>query len=216
MMRWLILVSLVTLERGPRPLWRATGTSISPSAPSPSFGFEGWRRMGYAHFAGSDSGFVGFLRRRTGDPMLTVTQVTATGDSVLLTQDARVMMRAAWHGDTLTGVSGTASGCSIVGSARAPRDAVRRRARLRVWTMPPPIRSTRSPKTRWCSCHARRRASGDVYRAAGGQRPFGVVMQRTPYRRSCTGRGAGGLARLHLHGSSARARRVERRCERLR
>src|SRR5213075_1567312 len=70
----------------------------------PKFGFEGWRRMGYAHFAGSDSGNVGFLKRRTGDPMLTVTQVTVSGDSVLLTQDARVMMRAAWHGDTLTGV----------------------------------------------------------------------------------------------------------------
>src|ERR1041385_7239790 len=66
------------------------------------FGFEGWRRMGFAHFAGADSGNVGFLRRRTGDPMLTVTQVTANGDSVVLTQDAQVFMRAAWHGDTLT------------------------------------------------------------------------------------------------------------------
>src|SRR5579859_8247693 len=70
----------------------------------PKFGFEGWRRMGFAHFAGPDSGNVGFLKRRTGEPMLTVTQVTTTDDSVLLTQDARVAMHAAWHGDTLTGI----------------------------------------------------------------------------------------------------------------
>src|SRR5690348_18459424 len=67
----------------------------------PKFGFEGWRRMGFAHFAGADSGNVGWLKRRTGEPMLTVTSVTSTGDSVVLTQDARVSMRAAWHGDTL-------------------------------------------------------------------------------------------------------------------
>jgi hypothetical protein len=30
--------------------------------------------------------------------MLTANQVTITGDSVLLTQDERVVMRAAWHG----------------------------------------------------------------------------------------------------------------------
>ena len=54
----------------------------------PHFGFEGWRRMGFAHFAGSDSGNVGWLRRRTGQSMLNVTKVSAKGDSVLLTQDA--------------------------------------------------------------------------------------------------------------------------------
>src|SRR5258705_1915842 len=70
----------------------------------PHFGFEGWRRMGFAHFAGADSGNVGLLRRRTGETMLNVTQVSANGDSVLLTQDAKVIMRAAWHGDTLVGV----------------------------------------------------------------------------------------------------------------
>ena len=60
----------------------------------PHAGFEGWRRMGFAHFAGTDSGSVGWLRRRTGQPMLNVTSVSASGDSVLLTQDERVTMRA--------------------------------------------------------------------------------------------------------------------------
>src|SRR5438093_1068073 len=106
MMRWLILVSLLALAPLPTPSLAGDWDVYIALSAKPKFGFEGWRRMGYAHFAGSDSGFVGFLRRRTGEPMLMVTQVTASGDSVLLTQDARVMMRAAWHGggDTLTGV----------------------------------------------------------------------------------------------------------------
>ncbi|HET9604588.1 MAG TPA: hypothetical protein VFO96_09875, partial [Gemmatimonadales bacterium] len=70
----------------------------------PKFGFEGWRRMGFAHFASSDSGSVGFLERRTGQPMLTVHQVAVNGDSVVLTQDSAHVMRAAWHGDTLAGL----------------------------------------------------------------------------------------------------------------
>src|SRR5258708_26208564 len=104
MMRWLILVCLLALAPRTTPTLAGDWDVYIALSAKPKFGFEGWRRMGYAHFAGSDSGFVGFLRRRTGDPMLTVTQVTATGDSVLLTQDARVMMRAAWHGDTLAGL----------------------------------------------------------------------------------------------------------------
>src|SRR5258708_26351794 len=103
MMRWLILVSLLPLAPRATPSLAGDWDVYIALSAQPKFGFEGWRRMGFAHSAGSDSGFVGFLRRRTGDPMLTVTQVTATGDSVLLTQDARVMMRAAWHGDTLAG-----------------------------------------------------------------------------------------------------------------
>ena len=46
-----------------------------------------FRASQFAHFAGADSGNVGVVRRRTGEPMLTVTQVTPHGDSLLLTQD---------------------------------------------------------------------------------------------------------------------------------
>ncbi|MGH7524408.1 MAG: hypothetical protein ACREK8_08885, partial [Gemmatimonadales bacterium] len=92
----------------------------------PHFGFEGWRRMAFAHFAGTDSGNVGYVRRRTGQPLLTVSRVSIHGDSVILTQDTpaerravnrapgnrdstmvardTVVMRAAWHGDTLAGL----------------------------------------------------------------------------------------------------------------
>ena len=41
-------------------------------------GFEGWRRMGFAHFANGDSGLVGSIRRRTGEPILDVTRVVST------------------------------------------------------------------------------------------------------------------------------------------
>src|SRR5512140_1745622 len=111
--RWLVLVLVAALATGSRPVLRSAGNLagdwdvyIALSA-RPHFGFEGWRRMGFAHFAGSDSGNVGFLRRRTGQSMLNVTQVSAKGDSLFLTQDAGVLLRAAWHGDTLEGVQYT-------------------------------------------------------------------------------------------------------------
>src|SRR5262245_34066282 len=85
-------ICAATAAAGPsglRPSGSLTGdwdVYVALSA-TPKFGFEGWRRMGFAHFAGADSGFVGVLRRRTGEPMLIARQVTATGDSVILTQD---------------------------------------------------------------------------------------------------------------------------------
>ena len=67
MMRWLFLLILVPLlALTPRTTPSLAGdwdVYIALSA-KPKFGFEGWRRMGFAHFAGSDSGNVGFLRRR--------------------------------------------------------------------------------------------------------------------------------------------------------
>ena len=67
-------------------------------------GFEGWRRMGFAHFAGTDSGQVGAIRRRTGEVMLAVIHVTGQADSLLLANDSSQSLSATWHGDTLTGV----------------------------------------------------------------------------------------------------------------
>src|SRR5512140_3969841 len=111
--RWLVLVLVTALATGARPVPRSTGNLagewdvyIALSA-RPHLGFEGWRRMGFAHFAGADSANVGFLRRRTGQPMLNVTRVSVKGDSMFLAQDAGVILRAAWHGDTLEGVQYT-------------------------------------------------------------------------------------------------------------
>ena len=38
--------------------------------------------MGFAHFAGADSGFAGVIRRRTGEPMVTVTNVATNRQRV--------------------------------------------------------------------------------------------------------------------------------------
>ena len=151
----------------------------------PKFGFEGWRRMGFAHFAGNDSGNVGFLRRRTGEPMLTVTQASSAGDSVVLTQDARVTMRAAWHGDTLMGLQ--FNGDRVLD----------RRFRLvrrgtpgvvehdyQVWTMPASDSQYAVTEDTLVFMPTRDGAHLATYIARPvGPGPFGVVMQRTPYRR---------------------------------
>src|ERR1041384_4860468 len=99
----LICAAAAPTHHAPRTLAGDFDVYIALSA-TPKFGFEWWRRMGFAHFAGADSGNVGYLMRRTGQPMLTANQVATSGDSVILTQDARVVMRAAWHGDTLAGL----------------------------------------------------------------------------------------------------------------
>ena len=108
--RWLVLIlTLASAGCAPSPASRLTGewdVYIALSA-KPKFGFEGWRRMAFAHFAGPDSNSVGFLKRRTGQSMLDVKQVTMNGDSVILSQDSSTVVRAAWHGDTLVGLQYT-------------------------------------------------------------------------------------------------------------
>jgi putative CocE/NonD family hydrolase len=185
MMRWLILVPLLALApRTPPSLTGDWDVYIALSA-QPKFGFEGWRRMGFAHFAGADSGFTGFLRRRTGEPMLTVTQVTVVGDSVLLTQDAQMKMKAAWHGDTLAGLQFNGD---------KPLD---RRFRLvrratpgvveqnyQVWTMPASDSQYAVTEDTLVFMPTRDGGRLATYIARPvGSGPFGVVLQRTPYRR---------------------------------
>src|SRR5436190_24210740 len=104
MMRWLVLLSLLALAPTTTPSLAGDWDVYIALSAKPKFGFEGWRRMGFAHFAGSDSGNTGWLVRRTGVPILTVTKVAAHGDAVVLTQDETVMMRAARHGATLAGL----------------------------------------------------------------------------------------------------------------
>jgi putative CocE/NonD family hydrolase len=151
----------------------------------PKFGFEGWRRMGFAHFADSDSGNVGWLRRRTGDTILTATQVAVSGDSVLLTQDAGVLMRAAWHGDTLAGLQ------YVNGNVVDRRFRLVRRSTpgvvehdYQVWTMAASDSQYAVTEDTLVFMPTRDGARLATYVARPvGNGPFGVVMQRTPYRR---------------------------------
>ena len=158
---------------------------------TPKFGFEGWRRMGFAHFAGADSGFVGFLRRRTGEPMLVAHQVTITGDSVVLTEDTLALMRAAWHGDTLQGLQ------YVNGTVVDRRYRLVRRSTpfvvehdYQVWTMPASDSQYAVTEDTLVMMPTRDGAHLATYIARPvGPGPFGVVMQRSPYRRILHGPG---------------------------
>ncbi|MEI2718619.1 MAG: CocE/NonD family hydrolase [Gemmatimonadales bacterium] len=166
----------------------------------PKFGFEGWRRMAYAHFAGADSANVGYLRRRTGAPMFTVAKVAPKGDSLLLTQDANSVVRAAWHGDTLEGVQYTND---------RPMD---RRYRLvrratpgapeptyQVWKMPASDSqyATVIDTTQLMPVRDGTLLETYIVRPVGPG-PFGVVMQRSPYRASNPGPGRWWAARGYI------------------
>ena len=52
-------------------------------------GFEGWRRMGFAHFDANDSGASGAIRRRTGESIFDVKRVVLHADSVELANDSQ-------------------------------------------------------------------------------------------------------------------------------
>jgi putative CocE/NonD family hydrolase len=191
MKKALLLAALVTSVAATGPTPRRAGqlagdydVYIALSA-TPKFGFEGWRRMGFAHFAGADSGNVGYLRRRTGQPMLTANQVSASGDSVILTQDARVVMRAAWHGDTLVGVQFNG------GRPLDRRFRLVRRSTpgvvehdIQVWNIPASDSQYVVTEDTLVLMPTRDGAHLATYIARPvGNGPFGVVMQRSPYRR---------------------------------
>ena len=197
--RWLIVaLALITGTSGYAALRSPAVAMLSGEwdvyialSASPKFGFEGWRRMGFAHFANSDSGNVGWLRRRTGEPMLTVTNVSAKGDSVILTQDARVIMRAAWHGDTLVGLQYTN------GTVQDRRYRLVRRATpavvehdYQVWTMPASDSqyATVLDTTTLMPLPDGAKLETYIVRPVGTG-PFGVVMQRSPYRATNPGPG---------------------------
>ncbi|MEP6590429.1 MAG: CocE/NonD family hydrolase [Gemmatimonadota bacterium] len=168
---------------------------------TPKFGFEGWRRMGFAHFAAADSGFVGFLKRRTGQPMLTVSRVSTAGDSVVLTQDDRVVMRAAWHGDTLVGLQYTN------GTVQDRRYRLVRRATpavveqtYQVWKMPASDSQYATVIDTTKLMPTRDGATLETYIVRPvGTGPFGVVMQRSPYRATNPAAGRWWAARGYIY-----------------
>jgi putative CocE/NonD family hydrolase len=151
----------------------------------PKFGFEGWRRMGFAHFEGADAGNTGFLKRRTGQPMLTVNKVAVDGENVVLTQDDQTEMRATWRGGTLEGLQ------YVRGEVMDRRFRLVRRSTpgvvehdYQVWKMPASEPRYEVKEDNLVFMPTRDGARLATYIAQPvGAGPFGVVMQRTPYRR---------------------------------
>ncbi|HEX3868561.1 MAG TPA: CocE/NonD family hydrolase [Gemmatimonadaceae bacterium] len=152
---------------------------------APRGGFEGWRRMGFAHFAGADSGFAGSVRRRTGEQMLNVSHVTARGDSLTLTADNNQSLEAAWNGDTLTGVSlasGKPSGRRMRLVRRSTPFVVEKFYDL--W--PGAVSDSQYAVTEDTAVFMKTRDGARLVSYVArpvGSGPFGVVLQRTPYTR---------------------------------
>ena len=153
------------------------------STPLP--GFEGWRRMGFAHFASGDSGVTGSIRRRTGEPMLDLVHVSERGDTTVLSGSRNQSLVATWHGDTLVGLMMTGN----KPSGRRMR-LVRRstpftpETNYALW--PGAVSDSQYAVTEDTLVFMKTRDGAKLasYIARPvGDGPLGVVMQRTPYTR---------------------------------
>jgi len=141
--------------------------------------------MGFAHFAGSDSGFAGSIRRRTGEPMIGAARVATAGDSVTLSGENNQSFKAAWNGDTLTGVvlnSGKPAGRRIRLVHRATPFVVEKQYLL--W--PGAVSDSQYAITEDTAVFMKTRDGARLVSYIArpvGNGPFGVVLQRTPYTR---------------------------------
>ena len=149
-------------------------------------GFEGWRRMGFAHFAGADSGFAGVIRRRTGEPMVTVTNVATANDSVLLSgTSTHEALKGTWTNDTLTG--------ALLNDAKPTGRRMRLVRRSKPFVVetnyvlwPGAVSDSQYAVTEDTAVFMTTRDGAKLVSYIArpvGNGPFGVVMQRTPYTR---------------------------------
>ncbi|HSQ31153.1 MAG TPA: CocE/NonD family hydrolase [Gemmatimonadaceae bacterium] len=148
-------------------------------------GFEGWRRMGFAHFAGSDSGFVGSIRRRTGEPMLAVTRVAPDADSVVLSGNGEQSLKGTWSGDSFTGVllaAGKPAGRRIRLVRRATPFVAEKQYELWPGAVSDSQYAVTEDTAVFMTTRDGARLVSYIARPVGNG-PFGVVLQRTPYTR---------------------------------
>ena len=148
-------------------------------------GFEGWRRMGFAHFSATSTGVTGAVRRRTGEPMVEVTRAQGRGDSITLGSDGGQSIAGAWYGDTLVGLmlaNGKPAGRRIRLVRRATPFVAERFYEL--W--PGPVSDSQYTVTEdtlvFMPTRDGAKLASYIARPVGAG-PFGVVLQRTPYTR---------------------------------
>jgi len=155
---------------------------------TPHAGYEGWRRKAFAHFAPGDSQLAGFIKTRTGAPILDVRHADVRGDSVILVGvDGRTpaTLAASWHGDTLVGVP--TIGDSVVSSRVR---FVRRTTPFTVEKLyspwPGPVSDSQYAVNEdtlvYMKTRDGARLANYIARPVGAG-PFGVVLMRTPYDR---------------------------------
>ncbi len=152
---------------------------------TPLVGFEGWRRIGFAHFASRDSGYAGSIRRRTGESMLDVTSAGAIGDSIILKNNRGQSLAANWHGDTLVGLL-MAEGKPAGRRFRLVRRATPLVAEKNYALWPGAVSDSQYAITEDTAVFMKTRDGARLVSYIArpvGNGPFGVVMQRTPYTR---------------------------------
>jgi putative CocE/NonD family hydrolase len=156
----------------------ANGSTTNP-------GFEGWRRMGFAHFEGGGAAGVGEIQRRTGEPIVDHAQVTTKGDSVFITGSRQQSISGAWHGDTLVGAmmaNGKPAGRRIRLVRRSKPFTVEQNYALWPGAVSDSQYAVTEDTLVFMKTRDGARLASYVARPVGDG-PFGVVMQRTPYTR---------------------------------
>jgi hypothetical protein len=149
----------------------------------PSGGFEARRRFGFAHFEGTTAP-DSWLRRRSGDPLETVTSVSAVGDSVYLSFASGAAVRGVLHGDTL-------QGRLLRGGEPADRVWFVRRSEPPEWEPYYPLWGDDMSDSTYAvtidpAVPMQARDGTTLMNFVGrpvGDGPFPVVMERTPYLR---------------------------------
>jgi len=167
--------------RSPVGDWDAYLASGSTTNP----GFEGWRRMGFAHFERRDSGIVGSIRRRTGEPIVDSARVAVRADSVIINGARAQSISGAWRGDTLTGVlmaNGKPAGRRIRLIRRSKPFTVEENYALWPGAVSDSQYAVTEDTLVFMKTRDGARLANYVARPVGDG-PFGVVMQRTPYTR---------------------------------
>ena len=153
------------------------------STPLP--GFEGWRRMGFAHFASDSGGITGSIRRRTGEAMLDLARAEVRSDSIFINGARNQTLAAVWHGDTLTGLM-LAAGKPTGRRMRLVRRAMPFSVEQQFPLWPGAVSDSQYAVTEdtlvFMKTHDGAKLANYIARPVG-KGPFGVVLQRTPYTR---------------------------------
>ena len=179
------LVGCAAAPRSPAAPFVGDWDAYVAAGSTPLPGFEGWRRMGFAHFTGADSGVAGSVRRRTGEPMLVVSRVSTHGDSVLLAGSGDQALDGRWVGDTFTGVllaAGKPAGRRIRLVRRSTPFMVEQQHPLWPGAVSDSQYAVTEDTAVFMTTRDGARLVSYIARPVGNG-PFGVVLQRTPYTR---------------------------------
>jgi len=166
---------------------------------APNGGFEARRRFGFAHFD-SPSADGAWLRRRSGEPLESITAVNLTGDTLVLSLGDDRAIRAVVSGDTITGRI-------YRGDQPIDRIWLTRRASAPLWESCYPLWPGPVSKPAFAvkidpavpmTARGGTTLMNFVARPVGDG-PFGVVLERTPYLRTDTAAGEFWASRSYIY-----------------